>query len=106
MNEKLSKAMEGNENGLTRGAFVKALRRKLVQNPQKLDNIIDKLLTEAESGQSWAIQELSNRLDGKSISATEISGPEGNPIEVQEAGTFAKELLAKILVKKQNETDN
>jgi len=103
---KLSKAMKGNENAAVRGAFVAALRRKVVQNPAKLDKIIDKLLDLAEKGDLGAIKEVTDRLDGKAIQAQEISGPNGNPIEIEEAGTFAKELMNKLLTKRQNETDN
>ena len=105
-NEKISKALKGNQNGATRGAFVAALRRKVIQNPAKLDNIINKLLELAEKGDLGAIKEVTDRLDGKAIQSQEISGPNGNPIEIEEAGTFAKELMNKLLLKRQNDTDN
>jgi len=43
-----------------------------------LDKIADKLLTEAEAGEQWAVIELGNRLDGKP--AQTISGPDGGPL--------------------------
>jgi hypothetical protein len=103
---KISKSLKGNENGLTRGAFVAALRRKVIQDPKKLDRIIDKLLLLAENGDLGAIKEVTDRLDGKAVQAQEISGPNGNPIEIEQAGSFAKELMGKLLAKRQDESDN
>jgi len=96
----------GNTNQQVRGAFAAMLRRKVTQNPKKLEAIVDNLLTLAEAGESWAVRELSDRLDGKAIAAVEMSGPDGNPIEVEQAGTFAKELMAVLLSKRQKESGN
>ena len=105
-NEKIAKALKGNDNGLKRGAFVAMLRRKTAQDPKKLERIVDTLLQMAEEGDLGAIRELSDRLDGKAIAAVEMSGPDGNPIEIEQAGTFAKNLLDKVLALKQKESDN
>ena len=53
-----------------------------------------------------AIKELASRLDGTPTQSIEMSGPDGDPIQVEQAGTFAKELMAKILEAKQKEADN
>lgn len=104
--KKPSGGQKANDNAAKRGAFVAMLRRKVTQNPKKLEAIVDNLLDLAEAGESWAVKEISDRLDGKAIAAVEMSGPDGNPIEIEQAGTFAKELMAKILAVKQKEADN
>jgi len=104
--KKPSGGQKGNTNPQVRGAFAAMLRRKVTQNPKKLEAIVDNLLTLAEAGEAWAVKELSDRLDGKAIAAVEMSGPDGDPIQVEQAGTFAKELMAKILAAKQKEADN
>jgi hypothetical protein len=86
--------------------FTAALTRSVLANPKKLEKIIDKLLEEAEAGNMTAVKEVVDRLDGKAIAAVEMSGPDGNPIEIEQAGTFAKELMAKLLAVKQKEADN
>lgn len=96
----------GNDNAAKRGAFQNMLRRKITQEPKKLELVVDKLLEQAAAGEGWAIKELSDRLDGKAIAAVEMSGPDGNPIEIEQAGTFAKNLLDKVLALKQKEADN
>lgn len=105
-NDKISTAMKANDNAAKRGAFVALLRRKITQDPKKLDRIADTLFKLAEEGDMSAIKEISDRLDGKAIAAVEMSGPDGNPIEIEQAGTFAKELMAKILAVKQKDADN
>ena len=104
--KKKSGGQIGNTNQQVRGAFAAMLRRKVTQDPKKLERIVDTLLAQAEAGEAWAVKELSDRLDGKAIAAVEMSGPDGNPIEIEQAGTFAKELMAKILAVKQKEADN
>ena len=105
-NDKISTAMKANDNAAKRGAFVALLRRKITQDPKKLDRIADTLFKMAEEGDMAAIKEISDRLDGKAIAAVEMSGPDGDPIQVEQAGTFAKELMAKLLAVKQKEADN
>ena len=104
--KKPSGGQKANENAAKRGAFVALLRRKITQDPKKLDRIADTLFKMAEEGDMAAIKEISDRLDGKAIAAVEMSGPDGDPIQVEQAGTFAKELMAKLLAVKQKEADN
>lgn len=69
-----SGAQPGNNNATKNKPWIKALNRAIAQgNPDRLRNIAEKLLTEAEAGESWAIKEVGDRLDGKaaqSIHAT------------------------------------
>jgi hypothetical protein len=108
-NEKIAASMKGNTNSnpsIKRGVFTAQLTRAVLANPKKLEKIITKLLDEAEEGNMTAIKEVVDRLDGKAVAAIEMSGPDGNPIEIEQAGTFAKELMAKVLALKQKEADN
>lgn len=95
--------VEGNKNSQVRGQFAAMLRRMTTQNPQKLENIALKLLQEAEDGNMVAIKEVFDRLDGRAVQATEISGPDGGPIETTGTSNFTKELLSEILATRQQE---
>jgi hypothetical protein len=79
------------------------LTRKIIQNPRKLERIVEKLLDEAEEGEAWAAKEVIDRLDGKAIATQEISGIDGAPIEVNGATNFTDELLKDILATRQKE---
>lgn len=61
-----------------------ALRKEVVQR-KALPDIAKKVVDAALAGELWAIQEIGNRLDGKPAQAMEISGPDGNAIEVKDA---------------------
>lgn len=58
------------------------LRRIAKQNPKKLRAACLKLLDKAEQGDVSAFKEFTDRLDGKAIQPTEISGPNGSPIVI------------------------
>jgi hypothetical protein len=66
-------APEGNSNaaGRKNKPFNAALLRAIAQDDQgdanKLRRAAEQLLTLASQGESWAIKELADRLDGKSI---------------------------------------
>jgi hypothetical protein len=97
------RALANAKNPQVRGQFAAMLRRITTQKPEKLERIVDKLLEEAEGGNMVAIKELFDRLDGRAVQATEISGPEGGPIETSSATNFTQELLKEILVARQKE---
>jgi hypothetical protein len=96
-------ALANNKNAQVRGQFAAMLRRITTQNPQKLENIALKLLQEAEDGNMVAIKEVFDRLDGRAVQATELSGPEGGPIETSGTSNFTQELLSEILATRQKE---
>lgn len=50
------------------------LRRKCKQDPNQLERIALKVLSAAEAGESWAVTEVANRLDGKPVQAVEVQG--------------------------------
>lgn len=71
-------APEGNQNAKKGKLFYDQLRKVLVQNDQaRLRKITEKFVKAAEDGEPWAIKEIIDRMDGKPVQATEISGPEG-----------------------------
>jgi hypothetical protein len=74
----------GNQNGKKGKLFFNQLRMALVQEDgRKLRNIAQKLVDAAEQGEPWAIKEVIDRVDGKAVQATEISGADGGEIELK-----------------------
>jgi len=72
----------GNQNARKGKLFYDALRVALVQeDKKKLRTITEKLVKSAENGEPWAIKEVMDRIDGKPIQATEISGADGGLLE-------------------------
>ena len=68
----------GNENARKGRLFYDQLRKVLIQDDAlKLRQIALRLVEAAEDGEAWAVREVIDRIDGKAIQATEISGPEG-----------------------------
>ena len=71
-------APEGNQNAKKGKLFYEQLRRILVQNDHaRLRKITDKFVKAAEDGEAWAIKEIMDRMDGKAIQQTEITGADG-----------------------------
>ena len=71
-------APEGNQNAKKGKLFYEQLRKVLVQNDQfRLRKIADKLVEAAEKGEAWAIKEVMDRMDGKPVQQTEITGADG-----------------------------
>ena len=71
----------GNDNARKGKLFYDQLRKVLIQEDAlKLRNIATKLVEAAEEGEAWAVREVIDRIDGKAIQATEISGPDGAEI--------------------------
>lgn len=65
-------AQIGNKNAAKSRLFEQALRRAIVQEDGKrLREAAEQLLTLAAAGESWAVRELADRLDGKSTQAVE-----------------------------------
>ena len=73
----------GNQNGKKGKLFYDQLRVALVQEDKKrLRTIAEKLVKAAENGDAWAIKEIIDRVDGKAVQATEISGVEGEALKM------------------------
>ncbi len=65
-----------------RSALVKAVNCRTAGkgSPKKLDMIADKCANEAMNGESWAIREVGDRLDGKPPQAIAIKGDPDSPV--------------------------
>jgi hypothetical protein len=63
-------------------AIQRAIKRREESDPQALERLADVLLNKASEGDMAAIKELGDRLDGKAVQATTISGPDGEAIPV------------------------
>lgn len=73
----------GNTNATKNKAWDAALRRAIAQdNADRLRQAAEKLLTLAAQGESWAIKELADRLDGKAAQSMTVGGDEDNPLTV------------------------
>jgi len=76
-------APKGNQNNKKGRLFYEQLRKELVQEDKvKLRKIANKLVQAAEEGEAWAIKEIMDRVDGKAVQATEISGAEGEDLRM------------------------
>ena len=73
-------APEGNQNAKKGKIFADEIRKFLNQNPQKKREIVEGLVEAAVAREPWAVKELIDRMDGKAVQATEISGPEGTEL--------------------------
>ena len=80
----------GNTNAVKGKMFHDALRKALVQNPQRLPRIVEALLTQAEAGESWAVKEVIDRLDGKAIQINQMENADGTPLLAGIQVTFIK----------------
>jgi hypothetical protein len=77
-------APAGNINALKDKRWYEALDRAIKQDEGKrLRAAAEKLLDLAADGEAWAVKELGDRLDGKPKQQTEISGPDGGPVDVR-----------------------
>jgi hypothetical protein len=70
----------GNANAVKGKMFYDKLRKRLTQEPHRLERIVNELITQAESGEAWAVKEVIDRLDGKAIQTTEMQNSDGSPI--------------------------
>ncbi len=78
----------GNDNAKRgmecRQALKRALSRKSEQTYREgLDLVMDEYVKAACDGESWAIRDMIDRLDGKPIQAVELGGPDGEPLQAQ-----------------------
>ena len=75
-----SPGQSGNPNGQRKQKkFLDALERSLLEDDGKhLRQIADKLRDAALQGESWAIQMVADRLDGKPVQALSADADEGN----------------------------
>lgn len=68
-------APKGNQNAAkSERLWASMIRRKVAQDPNKLEAAALKVLNAAADGEPWAITELRNTLDGKPVQQVEHSG--------------------------------
>jgi oligoendopeptidase F len=79
-NEKIAESMKGNTNAAKGKVWNDALRKAIAQNPHKVRAAVEQLLDLAADGEAWAIKELADRLDGKSMQSTDITSSDGTVI--------------------------
>ena len=70
----------GNANAVKGKMFYDKLRKRLTQEPHRLERIVNELIIQAEAGEAWAVKEVIDRLDGKAIQTTEMQNSDGSPI--------------------------
>lgn len=71
----------GNTNAIKNKLWSDTLRRAIAQDKgNRVRQAAERLLDEAAKGEQWAIKELADRLDGKSIQANTLEGIEDMPI--------------------------
>ena len=80
-------APEGNTNAKRGMECRLALKRALSRKSEKtfregLDLVMDEYVKAACDGESWAIRDMIDRLDGKPAQSHEITGADGKPIEM------------------------
>lgn len=80
----------GNKNGTKGKLFYDQLRKIAMQDPHKLRNVAESLFAAAEAMEPWAVKELLDRLDGKAVQQTELTGAEGAPLLSGIQVTFVK----------------
>jgi hypothetical protein len=60
--------------------WASSIKRHAVQNPEKMGRIVNKLFEKAEDGDLAAMREIGDRIDGKSVATTELSGIDGSDL--------------------------
>ena len=80
--ENAREANKGNTNSSKNNRLLnQTLNRAIVQEDGKRARaIVEALLAKAEDGDMTAIKEIFDRIEGKAIAKTEISGADGSPI--------------------------
>lgn len=78
-------APEGNQNAAkSKRLFNSALKRALTQGPERVEKVVETLISLAEQGESWAVKELIDRVDGKAPQPLTGGDDDDNPITVRE----------------------
>lgn len=78
----------GNRNAAKGRIWEEALKRALARASGKsvdagLDTIADHVISQAQSGEQWAVIELGNRLDGRPAQVIVGGDEDSNPIKIE-----------------------
>jgi len=81
-------APEGNKNAANGMECRQALKRALAHKSKKtyrdgLDMVMNEYVEAACDGESWAIRDMIDRLDGKPAQSMQLSGPDGSAMEMK-----------------------
>lgn len=75
----------GNQNAAkSKRLFNSALKRVLAQEPERVEKIVQKLISSAEQGEQWAVKELIDRVDGKAPQPVVGGDDDDSPITIKE----------------------
>ena len=90
--ERSSEVNKGNNySSKTNRLWAETLRRAVVQSDaERLRQIAEALIDKAASGDVSAIKEVFDRMDGKSVATTEITGLDGSNLPISIAIDFVK----------------
>lgn len=82
----------GNQNAVRAKRFRSAVERALAREgkgnfDKGLNKLADKLVSLAKKGESWALREVADRLDGKVAQAVELTGANGGELVIRDAST-------------------
>ncbi len=80
--EKAAEVNKGNTySSKSNRLFGDTIRRMVVQSEGEIARrVAEALILKAQEGDIAAIKEFADRVDGKSVATTEISGPDGSPL--------------------------
>jgi hypothetical protein len=71
----------GNANAVKGKMFYDKLRKRLTQEPHRLERIGQRTdHAGSKHGEAWAVKEVIDRLDGKAVQTTEMQNSDGSPI--------------------------
>ena len=77
-------SVEGNVNAYKNKPWAEALKRAMARydggKVNALNLIADQTVTLAVNGESWAIREIAERMDGKSAQSVTLNGDAENPL--------------------------
>jgi len=90
--EKAAHANKGNKNSSKENRIWGNIIRKLAvqEDYRRLHAIAEKLYEKAAEGDMTAVKELGDRLDGKSVATTELTGADGKDLPIGIGISFVK----------------
>lgn len=92
-------APEGNQNAAkSKRLFNSALKRVLTQSPERVEAIVQKLIGLAEQGESWAVKELIDRVDGKAPQPVTGGDEDDSPLRIEK--------IERVIVRAQSSDSN
>ena len=76
-------APQGNQNSSKNNRmWAETIKREAIQKPERMRRIVEKLYDKAEEGDLAAMKEIGDRIDGKAVATTELSGIDGTQLPI------------------------